>query len=113
MKKKECYEGEVIRLAFPNKGIVKVDGEEEIVQVKNTLPGQRISFQLTKNKQKKKEGRVMEILARSDLETKVPPCPHFDVCGGCSYQTLAYQVQKELKRSQVEALFRDVCPDFP
>ena len=113
MKKKECYEGEVIRLAFPNKGIVKVDGEEDAVQVKNTLPGQRISFQLTKNKQKKKEGRVLEILARSDLETEVPPCPHFDVCGGCSYQTLAYQTQKELKRNQVEALFHGVCQDFP
>ena len=46
MKKKENYEGEVIRLKFPNKGIVKVAGEEEIVQVKNTLPGQKISFQL-------------------------------------------------------------------
>ena len=55
MKKKENYEGEVIRLKFPNKGIVKVAGEEEIVQVKNTLPGQKISFQLTKNKKNKKQ----------------------------------------------------------
>lgn len=66
MKKKENYEGEVIRLKFPNKGIVKVAGEEEIVQVKNTLPGQKISFQLTKNKKNKKEGRILAVLEASD-----------------------------------------------
>lgn len=113
MKKKECYEGNVIRLDFPNKGIVSVEEEGELVQVKNTLPGQRVSFQLTKNKQKKKEGRLLDILARSEFETEVPPCPHFHVCGGCSYQTLSYERQKELKLDQVKALFQNVCPDLP
>lgn len=113
MKKKECYEGNVIRLDFPNKGIVHVEEEGEFVQVKNTLPGQRVSFQLTKNKQKKKEGRLLDILARSESETEVPPCPHFHVCGGCAYQTLPYEGQKDLKLNQVKALFQNACPGFP
>ncbi len=113
MKKKETYEGEVLRLKFPNKGIVKADGEAETVQVKNTLPGQKISFQLTKNRQNKKEGRLLEILERSDLESQTPPCIHFQKCGGCSYQSLDYEGQKQLKLQQVQALFEDICPGFP
>ena len=97
MKKNENYVGEVIRLKFPNKGIVNVEEEGELVQVKNTLPGQRISFQLTKNRQNKKEGRLREILEKSELETEIPPCPHFEFCGGCSYQMMDYETQKNLK----------------
>lgn len=113
MKKKENYEGEVIRLKFPNKGIVKVAGEEEIVQVKNTLPGQKISFQLTKNKKNKKEGRLLAVLEASEMETQIPPCPHFHMCGGCSYQTMPYEKQKNLKLDQVRALFEQILPEFP
>lgn len=111
MKKNEIYEGTVEKLKFPNKGIVCVEGEN--VQVKNTLPGQNISFQLTKNKKSKKEGRLCEILAPSDIETEIPPCPHFEFCGGCSYQTLSYEAQKNLKLNQVKALFEHIYPDFP
>lgn len=113
MKKNEKYEGEVLRLKFPNKGIVKVEGEEETVQVKNTLPGQRISFQLTKNRASKKEGRLLEVLEKSELETEIPPCPHFEYCGGCAYQMMDYEAQKDLKLEQVKALFEHVCPEFP
>ena len=113
MKKNENYVGEVIRLKFPNKGIVNVEEEGELVQVKNTLPGQRISFQLTKNRQNKKEGRLREILEKSELETEIPPCPHFEFCGGCSYQMMDYETQKNLKLKQVRALFENICPDFP
>lgn len=113
MKKNEKYEGEVLRLKFPNKGMVKIEGEEESVQVKNTLPGQKIRFQLTKNRANKKEGRLLEVLEKSDIETETPPCPHFHDCGGCSYQMMAYDAQKKLKLEQVKALFEQVCPAFP
>lgn len=113
MKKNEVYEGEVIRLKFPNKGMVKVEEENEMVQVKNVLPGQKISFRLTKNRQNRKEGQLVEVLSKSDLETEVPPCPHFEFCGGCSYQMMNYEGQKNLKLSQVKALFDPVYPDFP
>lgn len=113
MKKNEKYEGEVLRLKFPNKGIVKVEGEEETVQVKNTLPGQKVRFQLTKNRANKKEGRLLEVLEKSDWETEIPPCPHFEHCGGCAYQMMDYEAQKGLKLEQVKALFEHVCPTFP
>lgn len=113
MKKHELYTGTVTELRFPNKGMVKVDGEDAVVLVKNTLPGQKIEFVLTKNREKKKEGLLRQVIEKAEIETETPPCPHFDECGGCAYQSLSYEGQKELKLKQVQALFPDICPEFP
>ena len=113
MKKNEIYEGIVTELKFPNKGKVIVENEEETVMVKNTLPGQKVRFRLAKNKKNKKEGKLLEVLGPSDVETQTPPCPHFEFCGGCSYQTLPYEGQRDLKLQQVQKLFEQVCPDLP
>ena len=113
MKKNEIYEGMVNELKFPNKGKVIVEKEEETVMVKNTLPGQKVRFRLAKNKKNKKEGKLLEVLEPSDSETQTPPCPHFEFCGGCSYQTLSYEGQRDLKLQQVQKLFEQVCPDLP
>jgi 23S rRNA (uracil-5-)-methyltransferase RumA len=113
MKKNEFYEGMVTSLKFPNKGIVYVEDEDTYVQVKNTLPGQRVRFQLKKVKKKRPEGNLTEVLVPSEIEKAVPPCPHFSECGGCAYQTLPYEEQKKLKLNQVKALLDAVYPDFP
>lgn len=112
MKKNEFYEGMVTSLKFPNKGIVYVEDEDAYVQVKNTLPGQRVRFQLKKVKKKRPEGNLTEVLVPSEIEKAVPPCPHFSECGGCAYQTLPYEEQKKLKLNQVKALLDAVYPDF-
>lgn len=113
MKKNEFYEGIVTSLKFPNKGIVYVEKEDAYVQVKNTLPGQKVRFQLKKVKKKRPEGNLIDVLESSEIETQVPPCPHFSECGGCSYQTLSYEEQKKLKLNQVKELLDAVYPDFP
>ena len=48
MKKGEKYVGRVRDIIFPNKGIA-VSDEADVV-IKNTLPGQEVSFVLKKNK---------------------------------------------------------------
>ncbi|MBO5551386.1 MAG: class I SAM-dependent RNA methyltransferase, partial [Lachnospiraceae bacterium] len=94
MKKGETYVGKVRELAFPNKGIASVDGVD--VVIKNTLPGQEVSFILNRNKPGLKEGRLVEILQRSVTETE-EGCSVCDKCGGCAYQTLPYEEELRLK----------------
>lgn len=113
MKKNEYYEGTVMDLKFPNKGLVQVEGEEIPVLVKNTLPGQKVRFQLKKARKSKPEGNLTEVIERAPMENAIPPCPHFTDCGGCSYQTMDYENQKSLKLDQVQTLLRNVYPDFP
>ena len=101
MKKCQVYEGYVERVDFPNKGIVKCD--EEYAVVKNTIPGQKVSFMVNKKRKGKAEGRLLDILEKADCEIE-SPCPHFMECGGCNYQNLPYDVQLELKKQQVRKI---------
>ncbi len=94
MKKGETYEGKVRDLAFPNKGIATVDGVD--VTVKNTLPGQEVSFILNKNKAGLKEGRLLSVISRSGIET-LPGCSVCDACGGCVYQRIPYEEELAIK----------------
>src|SRR5690606_454392 len=107
MKKGQILEGKVIRVDFPNKGIVEVEGEKVIV--KNTIPGQKVQFAINKIRHGKKEGRLLSVLEKSPLETRQPACKHFGNCGGCSYQTLSYEQQLELKKNQVKQLIDQVA----
>ena len=105
MKKGYIGEGIVSKVDFPNKGTV-ITEEGESVIVKNTIPGQKVSFAVNKAKHGKYEGRLLEVLRQSELETE-ERCPHFGVCGGCTYQPVPYDKQLEIKLEQVRKLIAD------
>lgn len=102
MKKGEIYEGIIEKVEFPNKGFVYVDGQKVIV--KNGIPGQRIRFMINKKRSGRAEGRLLEVLEKSPLETREPVCSIFPACGGCMYQTMAYEDQLHMKEEQVRSL---------
>ena len=113
MKKFEIYEGFVERVNFPNRGIVRVENENDKVKVKNCLPGQKIRFMLTKNRTGTKEGQLKEVISPAPIEQGDVFCPYFDRCGGCAYQTMTYEGQCEYKASQVVDLLTAVDPEIP
>lgn len=105
MKKGQIAEGIVERVEFPNKGIAyTADGDRVIV--KNTIPGQKVSFAVNKVRKGKAEGRLLQVVEPSELEVD-SACPHFGACGGCIYQTLPYEEQLKLKSGQVKKLMDD------
>lgn len=105
MKKGQVYEGIVERVDFPNKGIVKA-GEETVI-VKNSLPGQKVKLSVNKVRKGKAEGRLLEVIEKSPLET-VQPCSHFGLCGGCTFLSLPYEDQLQIKEMQVKKLLDSV-----
>ncbi len=109
MKKKELFEGVVEKVDFPNKGIIKIDGEKIVVT--NVIEGQRIKGVITKKRKGKMSGFVLELLERSPDEVEAV-CKVADQCGGCLYQTLPYQKQVELKGRQVRALLEPLGMDY-
>ena len=102
MKKGEIYQGIIERVEFPNKGIVQI--EDKKVIVKNGMPGQHVKFMINKKKGSKVEGRLLEVLEHSYLETRKPVCSIFPECGGCMYQTMSYENQLEMKAKQIQSL---------
>lgn len=104
MKKGQVYEGIIEKVEFPNKGIVSVEGEDKKVIVKNGIPGQKVRFVVNKMRKGKAEGRLLEVLKKSELERREPVCSIFPACGGCMYQTMPYEKQMEMKRQQVKEI---------
>lgn len=111
MKKGQVLEGIVKVVEFPNKGMIKVEGEEQKVIVKNVIEGQKIRFSVNKKRKGKAEGRLLEVLEKSPLERE-DACTYFGRCGGCMYQGLAYGDQLQIKASQVKGLLAPVLSAY-
>lgn len=105
MRRGQHGTGIVENVEFPNKGIVRAEDGTKVI-VKNVIPGQKVSFAVNKARHGKAEGRLLETLEKSPLETE-EACPHFGICGGCTYQTVPYQTQLEWKLNQVKKLISD------
>lgn len=113
MKKGGIYTGYVESVDFPNKGNVIVEIEEdgqlikEKAVVKNSIPGQTVTFMVNKKKHGKCEGRLLEVVRQSDTETN-ERCEHFGKCGGCVYQTVNYDEQLKMKETTVKKILDPV-----
>ena len=104
MKKGEIYEGVIEKVDFPNRGIVNIEGNRVIV--KNGIPGQKVRFMINKKRSGRAEGRLLEVLEKSPLETREPVCSLFPACGGCMYQTMSYEEQLKMKENQIRSLLQ-------
>lgn len=123
MKKGQVYEGVIKYVDFPNKGVMFVEETVTIdskttetrnqkVVVKNALEGQKVKCSINKARKGKFEGRLLEVLEPSILETRKAECKSFGACGGCTYQTLSYEQQLKQKEAQVKKLMDEVCDDY-
>ena len=110
MKKGQIGEGIVEGVEFPNKGYLTIEGKDVIV--KGAIPGQKIRFSVTKKRNSKIIGRLLEVIEKSDIENREALCPHFGGCGGCTYQNLDYTNQLKLKENQVKSIIDKVCKDY-
>jgi 23S rRNA (uracil-5-)-methyltransferase RumA len=101
-RKKKIIETTIIDSIFPNKSVAKY--EDKTVIFKGGIKGQKVKVLLGKKKKDYIEGKLLEVIERSPLEKNLS-CAYDDECGGCTYQTLLYEDELELKKEQVLALF--------
>ena len=115
MKKGQEYVGKIEKVEFPNKGLINYteeDGRITKVVVKGGIQGQTVRFVLSKKRSGKSEGRIVEVVEKSSLENRIPPCPHFYQCGGCTYQELDYDTQLKIKGEMIKDILDGVCDDY-
>ncbi len=74
------------------------------VLLRNAIPGERVLAQVIRRRRDKVEARVSESL-RASPDAVASRCAHFGVCGGCSFQNLDYEAQREFKRGNVARIF--------
>ena len=111
MKKGQIYRGVAREIKFPNRAVVITD-EGETCTVANALPGQIVEFRCEKAKNGRFEGRLLEVLKKSEHETVKDVCSHFGVCGGCLYQSMPYIQQLRMKEHQIRSLLDRVDSEY-
>jgi 23S rRNA (uracil1939-C5)-methyltransferase len=95
---------DITTLAYGGQGVGRVD--EFVVFVRGAVPGDRVRARVTRRKKSYAEARMLELLTPSPRRV-APVCGHTADCGGCEWQTLAYEAQLEFKQQQVvESLMR-------
>jgi 23S rRNA (uracil1939-C5)-methyltransferase len=82
----------------------------QTVTVPFTIPGERVRVSLGSSPHK--PASILEIVRPSPHRVQ-PRCAHFGVCGGCTWQHIAYPEQLRLKTAIVSRLVREAVPDAP
>ncbi len=105
MKKGQELEGYVREVKYPGKAVIET--EEGLVNAKCALPGQKVKVRIHKMRKGKPEAIVLELLEPSP-DAIASQCPHFGICGGCTYLTMKYEDELKLKERQVKELLDTV-----
>ncbi len=88
-------------------------GRGKAVFVPFILAGEKIEASLTEQKPGFARAHAGSILKHSPHRV-LPPCPHFNRCGGCHYQHASYEHQLEIKKEILrESLLRTAKLDLP
>jgi 23S rRNA (uracil1939-C5)-methyltransferase len=82
-------------LAHDGRGIAHVEGK--VVFIDEALPGEELEFIYTDSRRDYAEGRVHQLISKSNDRVE-PECPHFGICGGCSFQHVKNEAQIKIKQ---------------
>ena len=104
MAKKKICTLKITKRRYPDKGIAFLDGEE--IAVKHGIPGQVIEAECSRKK-RQWTGRILRILEHGENEQEAS-CPDFGICGGCSFLSLPYEEELNLKKDMLSNLFKDI-----
>jgi 23S rRNA (uracil1939-C5)-methyltransferase len=87
--------------------------DDMVVFIKDSVPGDIVDVQITRKKNKFREGKAITIHHFSDKRTNAV-CSHFGTCGGCKWQNMNYEWQLFYKQKQVkDALTRLIKIELP
>ena len=94
---------EILRFDDFGRGICYVD--DKVTFVPFSIPGDVLEIEITKEKKKYNEGKIVKIIKPSKNRV-VPSCPYFGTCGGCAYQMLQYDDSILEKQNNVINYFK-------
>ena len=99
LREGRIYTGTVEGYSSEGLGIVRLDGA--VVFVPQTIRGETVDIKITKVMKTAAVGEAVKIHAPSPERAK-PECPHFGICGGCTFQHMTYTEELWAKRQRVQ-----------
>lgn len=94
----ETLELAITGLAFGGQGVARRD--DFVIFVAGAVPGDTVRATTLRVKKRYAEARLDEIVQPS-ADRVAAECSHYGTCGGCRWQSLAYDVQLRYKQQQV------------
>jgi 23S rRNA (uracil1939-C5)-methyltransferase len=83
-----------------------------VVMIPGGLPGETVVAHETKSHRGFKEARLVRIVEASPQRV-TPPCPYYDLCGGCDLQHAAYPTQLAIKQQILQESLQRARLDLP
>ena len=95
MRKKKCLPqklqlANVMRLSHDGRGIASINGK--VTFIRGALAEEEVLFRYTRIKSQFDEGEVVDVVKASASRVS-PKCPHYSLCGACSWQHLDEKLQ--------------------
>ena len=85
------------RLSIGGRGVGRFNGV--VIFVHDTAPDEEVEVEITHFKKKYAEANLVRVIQASASRV-VPICPVAGICGGCSWQHIAYSEQLRQKRGR-------------
>jgi 23S rRNA (uracil1939-C5)-methyltransferase len=92
-------------LTHDGRGVAYVGGKA--VFIDDALPGETVEFVYTDSRRDFAEGKVVNVLQRS-ADRVEPACPHYGICGGCSFQHVEAEAQIRIKQDLLAEQFKRI-----
>ncbi len=89
-------------VAAEGNGLAHIDGK--VLFVPKCVPGNIVDVVLTRSRKGFMQGNLINMVKESPIRQK-PFCPHYGICGGCTWQALPYDKQLEFKQQQIADQF--------
>ena len=102
MKRGDIIEVYIEDFIFPSTGIGYYN--DKLVKVEKALKGQTVNARVKKKNSERIIAKTDEVIKKADYEVD-DVCVHFNNCGGCSFQTIPYELQVEMKGNYVKDIF--------
>jgi tRNA/tmRNA/rRNA uracil-C5-methylase (TrmA/RlmC/RlmD family) len=92
-------------VGFGGEGVGRID--DFVVFVPFVVVDETVAVEVTELKRQFARAKLLRVVEPSPERT-TPKCDHFQRCGGCQYQHMAYPEQLRIKQKQIEDLFERV-----
>lgn len=89
----------ITELDHQGRGIARIDNK--IVFIPNTIPGELVEIEITKDKKKFMEGKVIHFIEKSEDRIE-NLCPYYPKCGGCQLLHMPYSKQLDYKNKKMQ-----------
>lgn len=101
-----AYELEIESVDLEGRGVGHHE-EGKVVFVDGALPGERVLVETVRSKNSYDKARTVRRL-RSSAQRQQPPCPNFELCGGCVMQHLQPSAQVAVKQRVLEDALKHI-----